>query len=210
MKTDLLKQTEIFVFLALVFSIFVASLVADKKKLLSDKEMLISKGYNATTPPHIIISDANSSYFFKSGSAMAPDGLKRHIRTNIIPKLHNNLEQCPTCNTIYIIGHTDHQSVSSENEITKFDNDLVKALSSDCYIGNNISFSSNTDLGLLRASAIYCELKKDNTLRDKIKYWHPYSAGPIIDTNKKIVSFIDGKDDPKRRRIEIRLFYFSD
>lgn len=235
MRSDLLKQTEIFVFLALVFSVFVASLLSDKQALEGEIEQLEIESNlfqidsidkfelieilnevkqlrkhndslkKCISPPHVII-DSQDSFFFESGSAIISNEFSLEIRRKVIPQIVRGLNKCKSCNTVYIIGHTDEKTVepSEKTEIKQFDKKIVNAIFNNCNF-HEMPMGTNSDLGLLRACSVYCELKKSKEL-EQLKYWHPYSAGLLINTNNQIIRNINGGDIPKRRRIEIRLF----
>ncbi len=241
MKTDILRNTEIFVFLAMVFSIFTAVLltkngqyekekIAKKEKektVVKEKEDLeikldslilrtefyeskLAKHVNNTLP-HIELNGAEE-FNFPSRESVIPEDFATYLNDSIVPKLATYIEQCSGCNAIYIVGHTDNQSVGKTHRNLNFDEDVYNSLRLKKY--HNIEYNSNTDLGLLRAVSIYHFLKNYESINNKIKHWFPMSSGPLIDPDTGKLSndiiFKEGdNENNKKRRIEIWLYAYK-
>lgn len=260
MKTDLLKNSEIFIFLSLVFSIFTAVLLTGnakfpyngkgleeckdslngykkahkeckdslngykiaykecqdllnryKKKCDIDKDSLqdILKYVNKT-PPHIEI-DGTQNVYFQSGEARILSDFEIYLKDSITPILVKNLQDCPKCNAMYIVGHTDDKNVGNWNDNDNFDADIVNVINGYMDV-NNVSYNSNTDLGLLRAVSIYNFFKNQKGL-ENIKYCFPYSAGPLINPETSLLikglDASNGSVNQKKRRIEIWLYAYK-
>ncbi len=254
MKTDILRHTEIFIFLALVFSIYTAILLKDKANLTKEGqdlgvciddwekvidsllyvtnmqdstnridrihiETLVNENKNLkdslakrmnNTPPHIEIS-GTSSYYFDSGKAKILYPFQNYLKTKVVPKLKYDLANCKNCNSIYIIGHTDNQKVKSQNVNKKFDQQLINSIKTE-NSKIDFAFNSNTDLGIQRALAVCLFLKKQKGL-EQIKYWFPYSGGPLIDSETSLLSTsLDASNsvkNRKKRRIELWLYAYN-
>ncbi|WP_430412742.1 hypothetical protein [Kordia sp.] len=204
MKTDLLRHTEIFIFIAMVFSIYTAALLEDQGIMKKQIEI-----YQNNTLPHIEI-DGTQDYYFKSGQSIIRKDFESYLKDSLVPKLVSDLENCIKCNTIYIIGHTDDIN-ANKHKNKSFDENILEVIKDSTEI-INFKYNSNTDLGLLRAMSIYQHLRKYKEL-NQIKYWFPYSAGPFIHPiNSKLIQRLDVSNDDynqKKRRIELWLYAYK-
>ncbi|KAB8153034.1 hypothetical protein EZY14_011685 [Kordia sp. TARA_039_SRF] len=224
MKTDLLRHTEIFIFLAMVFSIYTAALLIDKHKLLNKNIEIINENenlknqvqeYRNNNPEHIEI-DGTQDFYFNSGESFIVDNFKKYLNDSLIPKLVNDLEKCKNCNALYIVGHTDDVG-ATDKENARFDDNVYEIINRE-RDSIDFDYNSNTDLGLLRAMSIYCYLrdyKDENNIQvlKQIDYWFPYSAGPFIDPKKSsLINNLHNISDEYReekRRIELWLYAYN-
>ena len=185
----MIKQTEIFAFLALFF-------------LLSVFFVEMEREQEARTPPIIVLSEERDEYKFGLGSANVPSLFVRALTHEVVPLL-DSLSTEYDCDVIEVVGHTDGSIVGGQD--SDLDHDLAAAYREGR--ANELNPGSNVDLGMLRAVAII------NILQDlrsperlgSIRYFYPYSAGQIIRLDKTISEAGDFAPDSQRRRIEIRL-----
>ena len=201
MKNNDLKQSEIFVFLALIFML----LAVDNASKLREN------------PPIITLSEEDEDFRFESGSAQLKEGYLIKLTEEIIPKI-DSLSHAFECDAIQIIGHTSGSPVGSGGQSkysSNLDSYLAETLHGPC---QQLRAGSNVDLGMLRALSVMKVFRqyrdeKEKTLAN-IKYWLPYSAGPLILENGELIprqSVVAdrGMDHASRRRIEIRLFKYQ-
>lgn len=192
MKTDFLKQSEIFAFIALIFLIGIVLLIQEPED-----------------PPIIILSEQEESFRFDLGSAVVPKPFEDALNERIIPRLDSLMREC-LCDAIEVVGHTDNYPVSPDRD-SNLDQELVVAYTQRRVA--NLMHGSNVDLGMIRAMAIINILRdsqdQDRLLQD-IRYFFPYSAGQmILPADSTGARFLDTtitrQKDPLRRRIELRL-----
>jgi len=147
-------------------------------------------------PPIITVSEAEV-YSFASGKAQLSPQFKGLLTGTIVPKLEK-LAADYRCDIIEVIGHTDEQSIGLASNL---DTALLSVIN-----GKSVTLiaGSNLDLGLMRAWSVASLLKSDGRLAGKKIYG--YSAGQIILPGGNIAAPAkDPKNDPSRRRIEIRM-----
>lgn len=186
MKPEFLKQSEIFAFIAAILLFNVVFLEKARQE----------------NPPIIVLSEEEDSFRFDSGSAKIPPAFLHALNSYIIP-LIDSLSQAYNCDAIEVVGHTDEEPL--QNPFSNLDYRLLEAAGKGDY--HALSPGSNLDLGMMRALSIITALKKSQSagLLSQIQYFHPYSAGQMIDLDRHLISSPTGGRDARRRRIEIRL-----
>lgn len=228
MNHDHLKQSELFVLLACIFLLIATqtskiyaeytenlSLIDEYEKKYAEILALIDidEEEQIDTPPLITLSEEDENYKFASGSDHISIRYEKKLYEDIVPHLEE-LSLKYDCNAIQIIGHTSGQALSQRHfPRSNLDKHLIEKLHTE----TSLMPGSNVDLGMMRAVAVMKVLQKnrhDGHL-SAIEYWFPYSAGPIINTDGKIIKKLHIKndqlqDDPERRRVEIRLFRFEE
>lgn len=149
--------------------------------------------------PPIIVMSETEGYSFPSGSATLSNDFRRLINERIVPKIRQ-LSLKYNANIVEIIGHTDDVPVRSLS--STIDRMLLRYLN---YEGSvEPSASDNVSLGMIRAAAILRVLRSDARLNDLTIL--PLSAGHTIAVGDSLsVATAEARDDPRRRRIEIRL-----
>ncbi len=167
MRNNDLKHSEIFVLLAFIFML----LTVDSASKLWEN------------PPTVTLSEEDESFRFQSGSAELEQSFLIKLKEEIIPGV-DSLAQAFDCDAIQIIGHTSGSPVGrislSENA-SNLDKYLAETIYDPC---NRLRAGSNVDLGMMRALSVMTVFReyqneKAETLTN-IRYWLPYSAGPLI------------------------------
>lgn len=144
----------------------------------------------------ILIDEESGRFKFKSGSAELNPQLKEHIEATIIPQIENIIET-KKIDFIQVIGHTDGVPVGKRGDL---DENLEKAGQNKIEVKKLIP-GSNADLALLRALAVVQELQEQEQFKD-VKF-RAYSAAQLYLPSGELAD-LSRKDDPIRRRIEIR------
>jgi hypothetical protein len=200
----MLKQSEIFSFLAIFFLLGVFAIESDRRALRVLKEQLEDE--RRKHPPIVLLSESREDFRFPLGSAEPTVGFREAINQLIVPLLDSLGRECQ-CDGIEIIGHTDGVRVASQRS------DLDDAAVSQLNNGTPYSLTagSNVDLGLMRALAVMQLLRKasENGKFGHVRYWLPYSAGQLILPDRSISAAGAHENDLYRRRIEIRLLRIS-
>lgn len=234
MKTDVLKQSELFVLLAMILLIFTVPFRNNYPKI----------------PPVITLSEEDESFRFESGSDEISPEYGAKLLFEIFPKI-DSISRQYDCNAIQVIGHTSGFPVRNTDSTN-----LDELLTSSIYnYTEPLKANSNADLGLMRAVSVirylrlykyygapfYYKIMKNreeeySTFRDtlnkmldlerllpqsdtfpdlgKIEYFFPLSAGPLIQENGYLIDSVKVEKDLEsnsrsRRRIEIRLFRYE-
>ena len=206
MKSSLnsLKQAEMFALLAMVFLLMIGYL---QGKMTSSRP--------PEEPPIILIPSDDLS--FETARAFPKQGsnyLRNYIKKEIVPQIEKQLKRYDV-NMLEIIGHTDGNPISGVgnldlnllNDLARLDankiqfNDLVTKF-------NKLKAGSNADLGLIRALIVIKtlqDLQKTGECKCKVEAFRAYSAAQLYLTgNKPEPAPSSKKDNPNRRRIEIR------
>ena len=188
MKTNFLKQAEIFAFLAMIFLISIS--YAEKKI--------------ENNPPIIILEDKH--FRFPLGTAKITEHFRVHFEEKVLSKLEKSIEKFK-CDIVDVIGHTDSTNVVIyANRKPNLDRTLIKK-----YYDSNMEVlipGSNVDLGMMRAMNVVKMIQgfqKESTTLSTVQNFYPYSAGQMITSNNKITKPDAKRIDGTRRRIEIRL-----
>lgn len=150
-------------------------------------------------PPPIIVLPEAEGFSFETGKADLSPAFRDALAHQIIPQLLYLGDQY-RCDVIDCIGHTDEQ------KITKNVSNLDIRLLQNIYQLHGVPLvpGSNADLGLMRCWAVISFLERDGRLAAFKKYG--LSAGQAILPSGEIARPGRGpKNDPARRRIELRL-----
>ena len=169
-------------------------------------------------PPIIRIDEQKEEYRFTSGSSTMGEDFSVGLRSNEFARLADEIvarqgADRVKVDTLEIIGHTDGVPLSRKGNL---DSRLPSVLAGESSL-NSMEAGSNNDLGLLRALAVrqeweaYVE-KHDQKVILKQLTVRCYSAGqtilPEVVDKPDRSSFL--KNDPKARRIEMRLTRLSE
>ncbi len=155
--------------------------------------------YRRDKPPIIPLQEA-SGYTFKTAGIELSSRFKQRLTRDIIPQLRSIVDKYHV-NTIEIVGHTDSVPVSygkRSNLDTK-----LEAVYHHRGSLKELHFSSNTELGLLRALAV------KNFLEDNLHHELPgvsfriYSAAQLVPVIRS-TSRHNHKNNAADRRIELR------
>jgi len=165
----------------------VAYLAASKKEIVQLRQQS-----RKNKPPIIPLQEA-SGYTFKTASAELSSRFKLRLTEVIIPQLRSIVSEFDV-NTIEIVGHTDSVPVfyGRRSNLDKKLEDVYRHRG----LVKGLHFSSNTELGLLRALAV------KNFLEDNLDNDFPgvsfriYSAAQLVP--------VKAKGNAARRRIELR------
>lgn len=149
-------------------------------------------------PPIIVLPEAEG-FSFESGRADLPLVFRDALSGRIIPELLSLGDQY-RCDVIDCIGHTDEQKITSS--VSNLDVQLLQNIYQPH--GVPLAPGSNADLGLMRCWSVISYLERDGRLSAFKKYG--LSAGQTILPSGGIAKPGQGpKNDPARRRIELRL-----
>jgi flagellar motor protein MotB len=148
-------------------------------------------------PPIINITEADG-FFFPTGSAVIPTDFENHLRVNVAQTLKNNILAFNNANIIEVFGHTDEQPKSGKSNL---DASLIDTLNGRSSL-DQLESGDNVGLGMARAIAVVHVLQSCPELTGAVIL--PYSAGQIINNTGQLSPGLAG-DNPRRRRIEIRL-----
>jgi flagellar motor protein MotB len=149
-------------------------------------------------PPIITLNDA-AGYSFKSGSAELSLQLHEALLTktpNEILKFMNQYD----VDVIEVVGHTDEQPLGLRT--SNLDRDLLTVLSSPQAIASLVP-ADNAGLGLARAVSVVSVLRQSPLLGGYKLI--PLSGAQLVNTDENLATQGLPRDDPQRRRIEIRL-----
>jgi outer membrane protein OmpA-like peptidoglycan-associated protein len=174
---------------------------ADREKFSASMKVFISSGGQTPGhqwPPIIRLSDADG-YSFQLGSAELTEEFERKIRQKTVLELLKMAKDYQV-DVIEVVGHTDELGILPRP--SNLDKELVPVLRGETEIKKLIP-GDNAGLGLARAVAIVDVLKKDGRL--KTFRVLPLSGAQLIQTDETLSSGTQTGDDPKRRRIEIRM-----
>lgn len=192
----------------------VAQLGLDKTKLenaLNDKPPIIKIAEDG--------KDGKKEYRFDSGKSKVADDFQKALRSGGFSVLageiiKRNRARPASVDTLEVIGHTDGVAVSRQGSLdTLLPGFLTGGTRDDLA---RLTAGSNNDLGLLRALAIklewqeFVELTADVANREELRKIEIrcYSAGQTLPEGPKdaVVDVnLFKKENPKSRRIEIRL-----
>lgn len=174
---------------------------ADREKVAAAIKVCIASGGQTPGhqwPPIIRLSDADG-YSFKLGSADLEPNFAIKIRQETIPQLQKTAQDYQV-DVIEVVGHTDELGIAPRP--SNLDKELVPVLRGDGEIKKLIP-GDNAGLGLARAVVIVDLLKRDGRLK-KFRIL-PLSGAQLIQTDETLSAGAQTGDDPKRRRIEIRM-----
>jgi len=169
-------------------------------------------------PPIIRIDEQKEEYRFTSGSSTMGEDFSVGLRSNEFARLADEIiarqgADRVKVDTLEIIGHTDGVPLSRKGNL---DSRLPSVLAGESSL-NSMEAGSNNDLGLLRALAVrqeweaYVEEHDQKVVLKQLTV-RCYSAGqtilPEVVDKPDRSSFL--KNDPKARRIEMRLTRLSE
>ncbi|MEC4811844.1 MAG: flagellar motor protein [Scytonema sp. PMC 1069.18] len=206
MKSSLnsLKHAEMFALLAMVFLLMIGYL---QEKLTSSRP--------PEEPPIILIPSEDLS--FETARAFPRQGsnyLRDYIKNEIVPQIEKQLKLYDV-NMLEIIGHTDGNPISGVGNLDKnLLNDLARLDANQIEFNDlvtrfkKLEAGSNADLGLIRALIVIKtlqDLQKTGECKCEVKAFRAYSAAQLyLSGNKPEPVPSSRKDNPNRRRIEIR------
>ena len=144
----------------------------------------------------ILIDEQSGQFSFTPNSAKLSPDLKTYIHKNIIPSIRDIIKK-HDIESIQVIGHTDGQEINRSGNLDR----NLQSVAFNKQSVEKLIPGSNTDLGLMRAIAVFQELKNSGQV-EGIKL-QAYSAAQLYDTKGNLAKF-NRQDDSKRRRIEIR------
>jgi len=237
MKTDVLKQTELFVLLAMILLLLTVPFRNNYPKV----------------PPVINLSEEDENFRFASGSATISPDYGRKLLVDVIPKI-DSLSKQYDCNAIQVIGYTSGFPVRNTDS-SNIDELLVYSIYHHKihHTRELLKANSNADLGIMRAVAVIQYFRfykhfggsffspknsgeKETTWKDtlsqklqlnsplvlndslpplgEIEYFFPLSAAQLILEDGHLVDSLHIEKDlelnlPSRRRIEIRLLRYE-
>lgn len=191
--TSVLKQSEMFAFIALALLVVLLLVATDRARLLREVQ---------TTPPIVVLSESEQAYRFELGSADVSLSFARQIEADIVPLL-DSLSREHKTDVIEVIGHTDAVPVGTRSTL---DRTLVQAYE-ERVPRTVVSAGSNVDLGMMRALTVIQLLRqgKRRGLLQSVNRFVPYSAGQMILPDGGLAASDANAPDRARRRIEIRL-----
>ena len=203
---DTAMQSEVFLAVFVVILLFFVVVI----NLYHQSAETLKKAMEHQQPPLILLDEAEG-YVFRSGKAVLSDQFLFSLNTHIAPRIAQMSEQYH-CDTVEVFGHADGQQYEyiSNRTTGGFDLNFHRGL-----VRQNVSqvaASSNLELGIVRAGVVvsYLEKKRKKSLLGDIKIIRPYTSGQVIGTDGRIERPSHTYDQPKRRRIEIRLSRSAD
>lgn len=144
----------------------------------------------------ILIDEQSGQFSFTPNSATLSPDLKAYIHKSIIPNIQDIIKK-HDIESIQVIGHTDGQEINRSGNLDR----NLQSVAFNKQSVEKLIPGSNTDLGLMRAIAVFQELKNSGQV-EGIKL-QAYSAAQLYDAKGNLAKF-NRQDDSKRRRIEIR------
>lgn len=149
-------------------------------------------------PPIITLSDA-AGYSFKSGSAELSQKLMDALTGKTPEEILGYIKKYDV-DVIEVVGHTDEQPLGVRT--TNLDRDLPSVLKGASNISTLIP-ADNAGLGLARAVSVVSVLRQSQLLAPYKLL--PLSGAQLVNTDETLAIEGAPRDDPQRRRIEIRL-----
>lgn len=149
-------------------------------------------------PPIITLSDA-AGYSFKSGSAELSQKLMGALIGKTPEEILAYIKKYDV-DVIEVVGHTDEQPLGVRQ--TNLDRDLPSVLKGSSNIATLVP-SDNAGLGLARAVSVVSVLRQSPLLAPYKLL--PLSGAQLVNTDETLAIEGAPRDDPQRRRIEIRL-----
>ncbi|RQH13605.1 hypothetical protein [Bradyrhizobium sp. RP6] len=149
-------------------------------------------------PPIITLSDA-AGYSFKSGSAELSQKLMDALTGKTPEEILGYIKKYDV-DVIEVVGHTDEQPLGVRP--TNLDRDLPSVLKGASTISTLIP-ADNAGLGLARAVSVVSVLRQSQLLAPYKLL--PLSGAQLVNTDETLAIEGAPRDDPQRRRIEIRL-----
>ncbi|WP_445216979.1 hypothetical protein ACKWRH_33345 [Bradyrhizobium sp. Pa8] len=149
-------------------------------------------------PPIITLSDA-AGYSFKSGSAELSQKLMDALTGKTPEEILAYIKKYDV-DVIEVVGHTDEQPLGVRP--TNLDRDLPSVLKGTSSISTLVP-ADNAGLGLARAASVVSVLRQSQLLAPYKLL--PLSGAQLVNTDETLAIEGAPRDDPQRRRIEIRL-----
>lgn len=149
-------------------------------------------------PPIITLSDA-AGYSFKSGSAELSQKLMDALTGKTPEEILAYIKKY-NVDVIEVVGHTDEQPLGVRP--TNLDRDLPSVLKGTSNISTLVP-ADNAGLGLARAVSVVSVLRQSQLLAPYKLL--PLSGAQLVNTDETLAIEGAPRDDPQRRRIEIRL-----
>lgn len=211
MRSDILKQTEIFIFLALVFSVFVAMLSLANNKLNSNLQNLELDNIKSKAIDSLVFVTQDSLIdILKSKLDSANQEIERYKSNDLLLRITDAndihfFESGSAKATRNLSAHINTTVIPIiESRLMEFpQNNCITVIGHTDHVPisgenktfdkevitsstrqsdiGNIECNSNAELGLLRAYVICQILKENELIKKSIKYWQPLSGGPFID-----------------------------
>jgi len=182
-------------------------------ELINKAQRIINASGKSDAPPHIILSETKGFSFPVGSSQLNPD-FRKKLENEVVDHVQQAIDKYGI-NLIEVIGHTDGQPVT---RVSKQMDLALESIASEPYVSNGEPKAvqgSNTDLGMLRAVEVVKLLKHLHSL-GKLKQINPdtgfraYSSGQLTMPDGSLSNGQNRKDEPDRRRIEIRLTRLGD
>ncbi|OPY98917.1 hypothetical protein A5906_30640 [Bradyrhizobium sacchari] len=149
-------------------------------------------------PPIITLSDA-AGYSFRSGSAELSQKLIDALTGKTPEEILGYIKKYDV-DVIEVVGHTDEQPLGVRP--TNLDRDLPSVLKGTSTISTLVP-TDNAGLGLARAVSVVSVLRQSQVLAPYRIL--PLSGAQLVNTDETLAIEGAPRDDPQRRRIEIRL-----
>ncbi len=150
------------------------------------------------SPPVIVLRESQSRSF-ASGSAEISPELQRYIAEDLVNQIENFAQNYQGY-VVEVIGHTDGQE--NTGSLSNLDQTLESVVSGNAAV-SVLNPGSNADLGLMRSLAVVKALQGHPKLQSMGLQFKAYSAAQLYGVAGNF-SPTDNRDNPNRRRIEIR------
>jgi len=148
-------------------------------------------------PPFFSLSEARG-YYFDSGRATLRPGFEQNLRSEVIPRLAQFIEEYDI-DVVEVIGHTDEVPMVGTSNL---DSRLIAASQGQFPIGA-LRSTDNSGLAMARAVSVVTVLRSDPRL-SKVSIL-PLSGAQMVVPVDKVADGRSAGSDQSRRRIEIRL-----
>lgn len=183
---------------SILCNVLLAVLLVQASEDYKRRERAIAERPVDDRPPIVNLREVDGFSFAPGSAEVSPDFLAR-IR-ELIPKL-SDLGQKHTAQIVEVIGHTDGVSLGQQRRSTANLDEALTPFFERASAQLPIPFD-NVGLGMARALSVARALR-ENGLPARFDV-QPLSAAHMIATTDR-VSPAPARDDPSRRRIEIRL-----
>ncbi|MDJ1175163.1 hypothetical protein [Roseofilum capinflatum] len=150
------------------------------------------------SPPVIVLRESQARSF-PSGSAELSSDFQQYILEDLVTQIENFAQNYQGY-VVEVIGHTDGQE--NTGSVSNLDGVLEDVVAGSASV-SRLNPGSNADLGLMRAVAVVKVLESNPRLQSMGLQFKAYSAAQLYGVSGNFAP-TDGRDNPSRRRIEIR------
>lgn len=186
----------------------VSLLAAEEEK---NKAYELLEEANRKQQPPLILLDEAQGFIFSRGEAALSEQFRVSLEQDIAPKIAWLSEKFH-CDIVEVFGHADGKQYEASEVKRPQDFDLLFHQGLVDGDVSKVAAFSNLELGIVRAGVVvnYLEGMRLSGQLGNVKIVRPYTSGQVIGIDGKIENPAYRFDQPKRRRIEIRISRSSD